>query len=100
MCSSVYFDGTLIIGRQAFHPVPAVRADPLADIHRPEINIRLCIIKIIDRIWAAHIGDPDRVLYLTLPHSFDYMWPVYLLLGIGVPLLGYQLVQKIKNRGK
>lgn len=58
------------------------------------------LIKIIDRIWAAHIGDPDRALYLTLPHSFDYMWPVYLLLGIGVPLLGYQFVQKKKSRGK
>ena len=64
------------------------------------MTVHFPLIKIIDRIWAAHIGDPDRALYLALPHSFDYMWPVYLLLGIGVPLLGYQFVQKKKSRGK
>ena len=56
------------------------------------------IIKIIDKIWALHIGDVDRQLYLTLPHSFSNMWPIYILLGIGVPVCSYTIYIKIKGK--
>lgn len=53
------------------------------------------LIKIIDYIWAVHLKDLS--LYQTLPHAFDYLFPIYMIVGIGVPLIINSFVVKLKN---
>lgn len=56
------------------------------------------LIKLLDKAVAVKIGDPDGRLYIGLPHAFDALWPVYLLLGIGIPTAGCILADYVKER--
>ncbi|MCR5144586.1 MAG: acyltransferase family protein [Lachnospiraceae bacterium] len=56
------------------------------------------IIKIIDKIWAMHIGDPDRLLYLKLPHSFSELAIVYVAAGLIIPIVISVLSDKLKAK--
>lgn len=54
------------------------------------------LIKIIDYIWANHLGNMEA--YKILPHAFDAMWPVYIVVGIAGPLLVDLLFMSIKKK--
>lgn len=55
------------------------------------------LIKIIDKIWSIHIGDSNRELYLRLPHSFPEFGPIYVTVGIIIPLLLAWSVEKTRQ---
>ena len=57
------------------------------------------VLKIIDKLICVYIGDSDGTIYDKIPISFPNIWPVYIIVSVGISLFVAFIINKIKATG-
>ncbi len=50
------------------------------------------ILKIFDWCYTVVFGNSDFAKYRELPISYTYLWPIYVVIGLGIPIILYGLI--------
>lgn len=59
------------------------------------------VLKLFDWVYAVYLGNGDLTQYRLLPVSYTQFWPIYLVLGLSIPVVMFSgCCLFFKNRGK